>query len=136
MVAVARRQHPELRFAVGQLAALELPDGQLAGALAWYSIIHTPPPELPGVCAEFFRVLAPGGYLLLAFQVGDEAVQLRQGYGHDLSLTAYRLPVQGVERMLAAAGFQAVSCLVREPQLPEKTLQAYILVRKSADATR
>ena len=39
MVAVARRRHPRLRFDVGSLTALDLQDGGLAGALAWYSEI-------------------------------------------------------------------------------------------------
>jgi SAM-dependent methyltransferase len=42
MVGAARRAHPGLRFEVGSLAALDLADGSLAGALAWYSLIHTP----------------------------------------------------------------------------------------------
>lgn len=41
MVEVARRMHPTLRFEVGSLAALDLADASLAGALAWYSLIHT-----------------------------------------------------------------------------------------------
>ncbi|MDT7711983.1 MAG: hypothetical protein QOG46_672 [Pseudonocardiales bacterium] len=52
--------------------------GALGGIVAWYSIIHTPPEELPVVFAEFHRVLAPDGHLLLTFQVGDEPRQLRR----------------------------------------------------------
>ncbi len=33
----------------------------------------TPVAELSSLCREFRRVLAPGGHLLVAFQVGDEA---------------------------------------------------------------
>ena len=43
MIAVARRAYPALRFEVGSMTALDLPDGGVAGVLAWYSIIHTPP---------------------------------------------------------------------------------------------
>src|SRR3954471_23701990 len=67
MVDVARRAHPGLRFEVGSMAALDIGDGSLAGALAWYSLIHTPPEELPSVVAELARVLAPGGRLLTGF---------------------------------------------------------------------
>jgi SAM-dependent methyltransferase len=72
MVAVAQRAYPDLRFDEGSLTAVNAADGALGGIVAWYSIIHTPPEELPVVFAEFHRVLAPGGHLLLAFQVGDE----------------------------------------------------------------
>src|ERR671934_221326 len=42
-------------------------DGALGGVLAHYSIIHTPPGELPALLAEQVRVLAPGGLLLVSF---------------------------------------------------------------------
>jgi SAM-dependent methyltransferase len=64
MVAVARSSYPGLSFDVGNLFDLDLPDGRLAGALAWYSLVHTPPEDLPKVFAEIRRVLAPGGLLL------------------------------------------------------------------------
>jgi SAM-dependent methyltransferase len=131
MVDAARRAHPGLRFEVGSLAALDLEDGSLAGALAWYSLIHTPPAELPPVVAELARVLAPGGRLLTGFQVGDERRHITHGYGHDVSLAAYRLPPDFVAELCAAAGLVVEARLVREPQPPyEKTPQAYLLARK------
>ncbi|WP_198950456.1 class I SAM-dependent methyltransferase [Kineosporia sp. A_224] len=36
MVAVARREHPGLRFAVGSMTALDVPAGSLGGLVAWY----------------------------------------------------------------------------------------------------
>jgi SAM-dependent methyltransferase len=133
MVGAARRAHPGLRFEVGSLAALDLADGSLAGALAWYSLIHTPPGLLPSVVAELARVLAPGGRLLTAFQVGDELRHIAHGYGHDVSLDAYRLPPDFVAELCTAAGLAVEARLVREPQPPhEKTPQAYLLVRKPA----
>ncbi len=133
MVTVARQNHPELRFDQGSMLALDLPGGSLAGLVAWYSIIHTPPAELPSVLAEFRRVLAPGGRLLLAFQVGDDRVHLDHGYGLAFSLDAYRLVPDRVCEVLADAGFTVVMRLLREA-VPiwaggpvEKTPQAYLL---------
>lgn len=130
MVGVARQAYPGLRFEVGSMAALDREDGSLAGALAWYSLIHTPPAELPAVVAELARVLAPGGRLLAAFQVGDERRRITHGYGHDVALDAYRLPPDFVAELCAAAGLVVEARLVREPQPPEKTPQAYLLARK------
>lgn len=130
MVAAARRLHPGLRFEVGSLLALNLPDGELAGAVSWYSIIHTPPELLPVVFAEFGRVLAPGGYLELAFQSGvDEPRHISHAYGHDLSVDAYRFSPSTVTKLLAEAGFGVQAQLVREPEGSEKTPQAYLLAR-------
>jgi SAM-dependent methyltransferase len=130
MVAAARRACPGLRFEEGSFAALDLADGALGGIVAWYSIIHTPPELLPEVFGEFRRVLGAGGYLLLAFQVGDERVRVEQAYGHAVSADAYRLPPDRVVELLGRAGFVVGARMVREPEEPEKTRQAYLLARK------
>ncbi|MBB5806486.1 SAM-dependent methyltransferase [Saccharothrix ecbatanensis] len=130
MVAVSRRDHPDLRFEVGSMLDLDLPDASLGGALAWYSVIHVPWDLHPAVFAEFHRVLAPGGLLLMAFQVGDDVRRLEQGYGHDISLDAYRLNPDRVLAQLTEAGFEPHTRLERQPTGPEKTPQGYLIVRK------
>jgi SAM-dependent methyltransferase len=130
MVAVARREHPQLRFDVGSMTALDLADGSLAGALAWYSLIHLSTEDLPAVLAELARVLRPGGHLLVAFQVGDEPVQLREAYGHPVSLVVHRRRPETVVALLAYAGLDVHTRLVRNPEGREKSPQAYLLARK------
>jgi SAM-dependent methyltransferase len=132
MVAVARRTYPALRFDVGSMTGLDLEDGSLAGAVAWYSTVHTPPGELPVVFAEFQRVLAPGGHLLMAFKVGDGCVHLDHAYGHDLSLDVYRFPPEQISELLGSAGFVEVARLVRAAdEKHEATAQAYLLARRA-----
>jgi SAM-dependent methyltransferase len=131
MVAVSRRTYPELRFDVGSMTDLDLPDGSLGGVVAWYSIIHIPPELLPVVFAQFHRVLVPGGALLLAFQAGDEPRHLDHAYGHDVSVDAYRLPPVGIVALLKAAGFTCDAQLIRQPGRQEKSPHAYILAHHS-----
>ena len=130
MLAVARRTYPHLAFGLGSLAALGVGDGTLAGVVAWYSIIHTPPAELPVVFAELHRVLTPGGRLVLAFQVGDECVHIEHAYGHDVSVDAYRLPPDRIADLLTAAGLVVDAELVRAPADDEKRPQAYLLAHR------
>jgi ubiquinone/menaquinone biosynthesis C-methylase UbiE len=133
MVAVAREACPGVRFEVGTMTALDLPDASLTGAVAWYSLVHTSPHELPRHFAEFHRVLAPGGQLALAYKVGeDDSVHLDRAYGHELSLDVYRFAPTRLTRALTAAGFAEVARLTREPDptLREKTPQAYVLARR------
>ncbi|MDP9332684.1 MAG: class I SAM-dependent methyltransferase [Actinomycetota bacterium] len=134
MVDEARRAHPNLRFDEGSMCSLDLANSTLGGIVAWYSIIHTPPEYLPAVFAEFHRVLAPGGYLLLAFQVGDVPVHLEHAYGHALSLDVYRRLPEVVSEQLNESGLVVFARLVREPDKAEKSQQAYLLARKSDDA--
>lgn len=130
MVALARRTYPELRFDEGSMTDLDLPDGALTGVIAWYSIIHIPDEQLPHVFAEFHRILAPGGRLAIAFQVGDEPLHFDEAFGHSVSLDFRRLSPDRVAELLDRAGFLPTARLLREPSGTESTPQAYILVRK------
>jgi len=133
MVAVARRSYPSLRFEVGSLAALDLPDSGLAGVLAWYSIIHTSPDELPAVVAELVRVLAPGGHLLLGFQAGaDEHRAMTHAYGHTVACDAWLHSPDTVVGLLEAAGLVVDARLVREPVGGERRPQASLLATRPA----
>lgn len=132
MVEVARRECPGVRFSVGSMAALDLADGAFAGAVAWYSLIHVPPPELPVVVAELARVVRSGGLLLIAFQVGSERRHLTSAYGHEFGgVNVYRLDPDVVAQILAEAGLSVVARLVREGVGEfESTPQACLLARR------
>ena len=131
MVALARQAHPGLKFDVGSMDALDLADGSLAGIVAWYSIIHTSPERLPSLLAEFRRLLAPGGHVLLAFQVGDGSLRVsRQASGRAVSLDFRRWSPDGVADLLTRAGLAVEARLVREPDDTEKVPQAYLLARR------
>ncbi|MCJ0978110.1 methyltransferase domain-containing protein [Rhodococcus sp. ARC_M12] len=130
MIEVARREHPHLRFEVGSMEVMDAGDSTLAGIVAWYSIIHTPPSHLPAVFAELHRVLRPNGPLLLAFQSGDERVRLEHVYGHSVSYDAYRLDPDAVVSMLVDADFEVDVRVHRAPMGYESTSQAFLLARK------
>jgi len=115
MVACARRLSPGLQFRVGDLRALDLPDGSLAGILAFYAIVHFEPPQLGPIFAELRRVLCHGGALLLAFHAGDETVHVEDLFGCPVSLDfRFHRPV-AVAEALRAASFEITESLEREP---------------------
>ncbi|GAA2376849.1 class I SAM-dependent methyltransferase [Nonomuraea africana] len=134
MVAVARATHPGLRFEEGSMLALDVADGSLGGVVAMYSTIHIPDELLPEVFAEFHRVLAPGGHVLLVFQVGDEPARRTEGFGRPLSLVFHRRQPDQVAELLGRAGLEVRARLLREREegTVEKTPQGYLLARKPA----
>lgn len=132
MVDVARWANPGVRIDVGSMTALDRPDGALGGLVAWYSIIHIPPEELPAVFAEFHRVLVPRGHLLLAFQVGDEPLHFDEAFGHAVDLDFRRLRPDRVADLLADAGFEVLARTVREPVGAETAEQAFVVARRSS----
>ncbi|ALE06894.1 methyltransferase [Arthrobacter sp. ERGS1:01] len=132
MIEVARKAHPGLDFEVGTIEALDADPGSLGGIVAWYSLIHTPPERLPGVLDSFHAALAGGGFLLLAFQVGDAGRHIGSAYGHDVSYDAFLMDPERVTTMLEQAGFKLEAKLVRGPDRDEKTPQAYLIAQKRA----
>jgi len=134
MIEVARGSHPGLRFEVGSMLDLDLPDGSVGGVLAWYSTIHVPDEQLPRALAEFRRVLVPGGHLLLAFQVGDEPLRLTEAMGQAISLVFRRRRPERVAELLSRAGLPVRASVLREPDddggFAERTAQAFVLARR------
>lgn len=97
----AEIRFPGVPFRVASFTDLDSPDGQVAGILAWYSLIHLQPAELLEVLAVFARRLAPGGSLLLGFFTGDTL----EPFPHAVT-TAYCWPVAEMTNALASAGFR------------------------------
>ena len=116
MVALARRDHPGLRFEVGTMTDLDVADGSLAGVIAFWSVIHVPDQSLPGVFAEFRRVLRPAGSLLVGFHVGDETHHTSEGHsGSPINVDSYRRPPARVAGWLRDTGFTIDAELVMRP---------------------
>ncbi|WP_346621551.1 class I SAM-dependent methyltransferase [Blastococcus montanus] len=133
MVDIARREHPEVSFDVGEMSALDRADAGLAGLVAWYSLIHVPGPQRQGVIDEFHRVLRPGGYALIAFQVGDDTLHLDEAFGQAISLDFHRLQPDAVIALLHTAGFELTARVVRSPESTSratKVPQGVLIARK------
>jgi SAM-dependent methyltransferase len=132
MVAIARRDHPNVKFTVGSLADLPYPDEQFAGVMLWYSTIHTPPAGQARLFAEAARVLRPAGYLLVGFQAGggtrDVSAAYRQ-FGHEVRLERYLYTADQVASQVEAAGLREVCRLVRRAQGRERDDQAVLLAK-------
>jgi len=116
MIALARRDHPELRFEVGTMTDLDLPDHSVAGVLAFWSVIHVPDDAVPTVFEQFRRVLRPGGPLLVGFHVGDQTVHSSEGYsGRPIDVDSYRRRPDTMARWIRDAGFTIDGELIMRP---------------------
>jgi SAM-dependent methyltransferase len=122
-IAHARAAHPDGAYQLGSMTSLEVEDGSVAGILAWYSLIHLPPPKLDGVLAEFRRVLAPAGRLVVGFFDGDEVA----AFDHKV-VTAYRWSVDELAERLRRAGFTEVERQRRAADGTQRPLAAIATV--------
>ncbi|MFJ9389920.1 class I SAM-dependent methyltransferase [Nocardioides sp. NPDC101246] len=116
MIAIARRDHPDLAFEVGSMTDLPLADRSLGGVLAFWSVIHIPDAAVPGVFEEFRRVLRPGGSVLVGFHVGDETRRSTTGYtGRPIGVDSHRRRPEQISGWLREAGFGIEAELLMRP---------------------
>lgn len=102
-IAHARAAHPDGDYRLGSMTSLDTADDSVAGILSWYSTIHLPPPQLDRVLAEFGRVMAPGGTVVIGFFDATEI----EPFDHKV-ITAYRWPPGEFSARLARAGFTEI----------------------------
>lgn len=133
MIEQARRLHPDISFHQGDMLALQLPDEMFAGIVAFYAIVNLPEDWLPQVFRGMYRVLEPGGLLLLTFHIGGETLCVPELLGHKISMEFHLFPTANIRLQLEGAGFEIEQVIEREPYAPEVEYQsrrAYIFARR------
>ncbi|GGU15377.1 class I SAM-dependent methyltransferase [Nocardioides albus] len=108
-VTAARERFPSVAFQQADLAAIPLENRSVGGILAWYSIIHTPPADLPKILSEFSRVLEPGGSALIGYFDGEPG----EAFDHAVH-TAYYWSAEALEELLAEHGFVVEQASARQ----------------------
>lgn len=132
MLAMTRRDHPDIDTRVGSLTALPYDDASFDALVYWYSIIHLPDEALPRVFSEAARALRPGGLAVLAFQAGDEVRDVGERLrplGHDVQLYRYHRQLDVVLAVAAAHGLFPLVQVTREPFGDERDPQASAILQ-------
>ncbi|ANZ14239.1 methyltransferase [Streptomyces noursei ATCC 11455] len=106
--------------------------GELGGVLSRWSIIHAPPQELPDILAEFHRVLAPGGHLLIGSSASESPSHPAQVFDHAVA-PAHRWSPDHLAAMLRKFELAEVARMVREPQPSDRRQfqEVQLLARKA-----
>jgi SAM-dependent methyltransferase len=133
MLEEARQFNPNIYFREGNMMALDLQDGTLAGIAAFYAIVNIPRESLPLVFREMERVLQPGGLLLLAFHTGDEVLHEDELWGLPVSMDFFFFQPSAIRHYIEATGLAIQEIIEREPYPPEVEYQsrrAYMFARK------
>jgi SAM-dependent methyltransferase len=140
MVEVGQARHPEVAFRVGSLLTLPATDGEFAGAIAFYSILHLRPEDRALAYAEIARVVRPSGWLIVAFHVSrresghqpGDILHAEQWWGEPVDLDFYYLDPDEVGAGLTSAGFEVMSRTDREPWpgVEQASRRSYLLCRR------
>lgn len=136
MVEQARKLSPDIEFRRGNMAALEVEDGVWGGIVAFYSIIHIARQEVAAVLREFWRVLRPGGVLLLSFHQGDEIRHVEDLWGKKVTLDFVFFQRAEMEAYVQEAGFVLDESIERPPYegVEVATQRVYIFAHKPHSA--
>lgn len=102
-VEIARGAHPAVAFRLESLADLERSEERWAGILAWYSLIHLGPDELPEALATLRGVLEDRASILISFFSGPRL----EVFDHPVA-PAYLWPMERMDRALEQAGFEVI----------------------------
>jgi ubiquinone/menaquinone biosynthesis C-methylase UbiE len=134
MIEVARERRPNLRFEVGSLLELPAGDSAWAGAVCAYSIIHLNADERSAAYSELARVVATGGWLLVAFHIdeGEPVRHVDEWWGQPVNLDFHFLDPADVSAGLEAAGFAVMSRTDRRPNpaVEVETRRCYLLAQR------
>lgn len=102
---IARHRHPDVEFLPGDTG--RLPAGTATGILAWYSLIHLPPGDMPDVLARLHQHLRPGGGLLLSMFTSPHLREFAHPVGR-----AWAWPAEELGALLENAGLLVEDTLI------------------------
>lgn len=134
MVDEARRRFPGPAYEVGDLRRLSRPPTSAgwAAVLAWYSLVHLGPSELPAAIAALARPLVSGGWLVLGLHAGSEVWHFDDWFGHEIELDFVLHEPASVLGTVEAAGLEVAEWYVRGPLTArgETTQRLYVVGRR------
>ena len=134
MLDVAREWNPGVTFEPGGLDRLLRPRTAAAWGvvIAWYSLIHLAPSELPDAFAAMARTVAPGGYVLTAFHVGNGVRHADEWLGEAVDLDVVLHDPAAIRAAASSAGLEVAECYVRTATADESFDRCYLLGRRAS----
>lgn len=131
MLERARRRHPDVAVAAGDLCRLPLADRTLDGAVCFYALIHLRRRQLGVALGELARVLRPGAPLLVAVHGGTGELRRDSFLGHPVPVAATLFGLDELAARLEEAGLAVVERHARDPYPAEApTTRLYLWARR------
>lgn len=133
MVREARDRFPGVPFAQANIRALPAPGaGAWRAILAWYSMVHMAPSELPGVMRALHDSLAPGGWLGFALHLGPEVRHLAAWWDRPVDVEFVLHREGEVMHAVTSADLELCESYIRSPapEVEVATRRLYVLARR------
>lgn len=129
MIEAARERNLDVDFQVGDFRRLLRPanDAGWGAILAWFSLIHLAPSELPAVLRHLAQTLLPDGVLAASLYVGNAVEEATLWQGERLEVPLVLHDPADVQRAVAAAGLKAETYLVSDEGVADRL---YLIARR------
>ena len=123
----ARKIHPGIHFRRGNILDLEFENDSIAGAVAFYAIVHFTEEQVEIACREIFRVLQPGGIFLFTYHIGEDTIQVEEFLGK-------KIDIDFIYSCLKKIGYKKIEIIEREPYpgVEYESRRAYVFAIKPA----
>jgi len=116
---------------VSDLRHLPFAGASLGGVVAFYSLIHLPREELRVALAEIYRVLRPGGRLLLSAHEGEGLIEQQEFLGHAVPFVATLFNLDELVDATEGSGLHLTMSVRREPlETEHQTGRLYIAAER------
>lgn len=129
-IELAHSEQPGLSFSCMDMTALRFADGSFEGLVAYYALHYLPRTAHAAALQEFARVLAPGGRLLLAVKEGTNEGWIDDPMGSGQRVFWCEFTADELRALAVQAGFEVLSCTVREPLPGEIAIRRIHLVAR------
>ena len=128
----ARTIHPGIHFRKGNILELEFENDSIAGAVAFYSIIHFTEEQVETACHEVFRVLQPGGIFLFTYHIGEETIHVEEFLGKKIDIDVMLFTAEFIYSCLKKSGFEKIEIIERDPYpgVEYESRRAYVFATK------
>ena len=130
MIEQARKLHPAIPFQQADMRALSFSDNELAGIVAFYSLIHISRDEVVTVLAELHRVIYQNGYLLLSFYLGKKDGHRTEWFDKSVSLDFILITLPEIKRYLRQSGFKSEILIEHSSTHQSEAPYGFVLARK------
>ena len=128
----ARTTHPEIHFRKGNILDLEFENDSIAGAVAFYAIVHFTEEQVDIAFREVYRVLQPGGIFLFTYHIGEETIRLDEFLGKKVDIDFMFFTTDFISSCLKRSGFEEIDIIEREPYpgVEYESRRAYVSAKK------
>lgn len=132
MLDQARAYHPEIHFRKGNILDLDFENDSIAGVVAFYAIVHFTEEQVERAFREVFRILQPGGIVLLTYHIGREAIRVKEFLGKKVDGDLMLFTTEFISDCLKKSGFEKIEIIEREPYsgVEYESRRAYVFAVK------